>query len=403
VNIIDNSICAPKGFKAAGVHAGVRKNPHKLDVALIYSEVPAVAAGVFTQNLVKAAPVLVTQEHLSVGEGMLQAVVINSGNANACTGQSGIEHARLMASTAAAALNLPVNAVGVSSTGVIGMPLPIDKITVGIKEAAKSLSQEDLLAAQAIMTTDTVPKTTGVQLEINGKIVTVGGIAKGSGMIHPNMATMLGFVTTDVAISQKALQEAVRMATDVSFNMITVDGDSSTNDMLLVLANGMAENAEITSVDDPNWYLFYQALQQVCITLAKLIAQDGEGATKLLEVEVTGAFNEKEARIAARAVCRSPLVKSAVFGADANWGRVACALGGAGVQLNPEALCIWLDDMELMQDGMPLAFDEVLARGLLLNNTVVFRVDLGVGTGEATAWGCDLTYDYVKINASYRS
>lgn len=401
MKIIDNSICAAKGFKAAGVYAGVRKNPHKLDVALIYSEVPAVAAGVFTLNLVKAAPVVLTQEYIK--SGLLQAVAVNSGNANACTGQAGMEHAKLMAETAAKALKIPAESVGVSSTGVIGVPLPIEKITAGINEAAKILSTEDLLAAQAIMTTDTVAKTFGVQLEIGGKTVTVGGIAKGSGMIHPNMATMLGFITTDIAISHTALQIAVSKVTQVSFNMITVDGDSSTNDMLLVLANGLAENETITSVEDPNWYLFYQALEAVCISLAKQIAGDGEGATKLLEVEVTGAASVEEARIAARAVCRSPLVKSAIFGADANWGRVACTLGSAGVKLDPEALCIKLDDMNLMQDGVPLAFDEVLARGLLLSQTVIFRIDLGVGTGEATAWGCDLTYDYVKINASYRS
>jgi len=401
MKIIKGSICTPKGFLAAGVHAGIKKKTHKKDIALIYSQKLAAAAGVTTVNLMKAAPVILTEKFLT--SGYLQAIIVNSGNANACTGDKGMQDAETMAATTAATLNILPDAVAVASTGVIGVPLPIEKVIAGIKNATQHLSTHDEDAANAILTTDTFVKTCAVACEINGKTVHIGGIAKGSGMIHPMMATMLAFMTTDLAIAPAVLRSALIEANEDSFHMITVDGDTSTNDMLLVLANGMAENPEISTTTSAAYQTFTAALKFVCIELAKKIVQDGEGATKLIEMNVTGAANKAQARQAARAVCRSSLVKSAVFGEDANWGRVASALGTAGVELDPNKLTVALDHLVLLENGVPLPFDEAIASEILKEKNIIFNADLGVGTATATAWGCDLTYDYVKINASYRS
>lgn len=398
---IDGDICTPQGFFAVGIHAGIRKNTEKPDLAIIYSQVPAVAAGVFTLNQAKAAPVILTQDHIK--DGILQAVVVNSGNANACTGKLGMQHAKQMAELTAKKLHIAEDKVAVASTGVIGVTLPIEKITRGIDAAVKTISRDGDLAAKAIMTTDTYPKSIAIEMMIAGKIIRMSGIAKGSGMIHPNMATMLGFITTDVAIDQSVLQQALSMVNQQSFNMVTVDGESSTNDMVLVLANGLAKNKKIDSIDTPDGEIFVEGLLSVCTFLAKKIAQDGEGATKLIEVQVHGAITPEQAKIAAKAVCRSPLVKTAVFGEDANWGRIASAIGASGAELDPDKLCIEIGHLLLLKEGSPLLFQEVSARELLKQNSVVIKIKLGKGVAQATAWGCDLTYDYIKINASYRS
>ncbi|MBY6277081.1 bifunctional glutamate N-acetyltransferase/amino-acid acetyltransferase ArgJ [Symbiobacterium thermophilum] len=395
-------VTAPAGFVAAGACADIKGNgAGKKDVALLASRVPCAAAGVYTTNLVKAAPVVLTRGRTETGE--LQAVVANSGNANACTGEQGIRDAAEMARLAAEALGIRPELVGVASTGVIGVPLPMDRVSAGIRAAAAALSPEGGAdAAEAIMTTDTFPKQVAARLEIGGATVTIGAMAKGSGMIHPNMATMLGFVTTDAAVDAAALREALREATDRSFNMITVDGDTSTNDMVLVLANGLAGNPRIMP-GSAHYRAFADALAAVLIHLAKEIARDGEGATKLIEVRVKGAATLSDARKAARAVCGSNLVKAAVFGEDANWGRVLAALGYSGAQFDPGRVDLWLGDLQMMRAGEPVAFDEAAAARVLREKEVVFTADLHAGECEATAWGCDLTYDYVKINGSYRT
>lgn len=407
---IDGGVTAPKGFLAAGVHVAVKKaNLTKKDIALIYSRHPAVAAGVFTTNKVQAAPVLVTREHILAAKGQCQAIVVNSGNANACTGEQGLQDARAMAQVAARALKLQEEQVLVSSTGVIGLPLPMDRVLPGIEAAVAALSEDgSKAAAEAIMTTDTFLKENAIQLVIDGVTVTLGAIAKGSGMIHPNMATMLSFVTTDVAIEPTALQKAVRQAVGKSFNMITVDGDTSTNDTLLVLANGEAGN-QVLSEESPDYPVFCQALTYLCIDMAKMLARDGEGATKLVEVQVGSALSDKDAGKAAISVAKSSLVKAAIFGSDANWGRILCAVGYSGAEIDPSLVDLFLQNQEgdlvqqMMEKGAPLAFDEEKARQVLDGNTVVIRIELNQGLGMATAWGCDLTYDYVKINADYRT
>ncbi len=398
---IAGNICAPKGFLAAGIHVGVRKNTEKADLALIYSEQPAAAAGVFTINEVKAAPVILTEKHLK--HGTLQAIIVNSGNANACTGKQGMSDAEQMAAATAAQFNISADKIAVSSTGVIGVPMPIEKITAGIEKIKSQLSTNGDSAALAIMTTDTFPKSIAVEIELNKKTVRIGGIAKGSGMIHPNMATMLSFITTDAAISSTALQQALTASNKLSFNMITVDGDTSTNDMVVVLANGMAQNEKIDSMHHADWQKFCDALAYVCIYLAKEVARDGEGATKLIEMQVHGAVNADQAQLAARAVCRSPLVKSAIYGEDANWGRIASALGTSGAEVDPEQLSIELGTMMLLKNGTPLPFDEDAAREILKQKSIVIKANLGKGNAQATGWGCDLTPDYIKINISYRS
>ncbi|MFZ5901707.1 MAG: bifunctional glutamate N-acetyltransferase/amino-acid acetyltransferase ArgJ, partial [Bacillota bacterium] len=387
------------GFRASGVSAGIKKS--KKDLALLVSDVPAGVAGVFTTNQVKAAPLLVTMPR--VASGKAQAIIINSGNANACNGREGLDDARVMGSLCARALGLPEEMVLVSSTGVIGQRLPMDRIASGIPLAVAELrTTGGTAAAEAIMTTDTVPKQAAVSFTLGGARVTLGGMAKGSGMIHPNMATMLAFVTTDAAVAPGALQRTVRNAVEVSFNMISVDGDTSTNDMLVVMANGLAGN-EPLEPGSAGYAVFQRALDEVCIRLAKAIARDGEGATTLLEVRVVGAPTARDARLAARAICSSNLVKAAVFGRDANWGRIVCAAGYSGARFDPDDFDVYLGDLPVAAGGRALVFDEARASAILAGDPVVVTVDFKQGDGSAVAWGCDLSYDYVKINASYRT
>jgi len=397
---IDGGITSPKSFKAAGVASGIRKKGRK-DVALVYSEQPAQAAAVYTLNKFQAAPLQVTKEHLK--DGIAQAIVVNSGVANACMGQQGLMSAKEMAQITADCLLIKAEDVVVASTGVIGVPLPMELITKGIKDASKALSYDGGAdAAEAIMTTDLVKKEVACQLEIGGKTVTIGAMAKGSGMIHPNMATMLGFITTDASIESDCLQHVLKKATDASFNMVSVDGDTSTNDMVAILANGLAENPKITMESE---YLkdFEAAVTEVCIRLAKMIAQDGEGATKLIEVEVVGAKSLEDARKGARAICSSNLVKAAIFGEDANWGRIVTAMGYSGAEVDPSIVDVYIGELLVAEKGTGLKFDEEKASQILKQKEIKLKVDLNLGSEEATAWGCDLSYDYVKINADYRS
>lgn len=394
------NIATPKGFYASGLHCGVKHK--KLDLGLLYSLIPAAAAGVYTTNQVQAAPLKVTQDSLSQ-EGKLQAVIVNSGNANACTGKRGLIDAKAMQLQTAEKLGIPSHYVGVASTGVIGEHMPMDKISSGIQKLVlDSELKGSIDFSQAILTTDTVSKNTAYSLKINDKDITIAGTAKGSGMIHPNMATMLGFITTDAAVNKDALHEALSYAVERTFNCITVDGDTSTNDMVLMLANGMGENEELNK-NHPEWELFLDALVMVCEDLGKLIAKDGEGASKLIEVNVLGAKTEKEARIIAKTVVGSPLVKTAVFGCDANWGRIIAAAGYSGVSFNPDAIKILIGDSEVVIDGEPVLFSEEEVRNYLKGHEIHITVILAEGIGCGRAWGCDLTYDYVQINASYRT
>ncbi|MDN5347835.1 MAG: glutamate N-acetyltransferase / amino-acid N-acetyltransferase [Clostridia bacterium] len=401
LKVIEGGVTAPLGFKAAGVHAGLKKE--KLDLALLTSEVPAAAAAVYTKNKVKAAPLMVTREHLK--HGYARAVVVNSGNANACTGEQGLRDARFMAEVTAAVLHIPVREVVVASTGVIGVPLPMDKVEAGIRAAAANLSREGgVAAAEAILTTDTCTKEVAVALELGGRTVHIGAMAKGSGMIHPNMATMLAFLTTDLRLEPEILQRALSAVTEKTFNMVTVDGDTSTNDMVVILANGLAGNASL-SVEEHA--CFREALEFVCCRLARMIARDGEGATKLIEVQVYNAPSEADARRLARAVAGSNLVKAAVFGADANWGRIITAAGYSGAEMNPERVDIYLASRagreQVAANGAGLPFSEERAAAILAEEEITIILDLKLGSARATAWGCDLTYDYVRINAAYRT
>ncbi|MEW6458413.1 MAG: bifunctional glutamate N-acetyltransferase/amino-acid acetyltransferase ArgJ [Bacillota bacterium] len=394
-------ITAAGGFKACGLYAGLKRN--KKDLALIFSERPGTAAGVFTTNRVKGAPVLISMPRVRAGR--LQALIINSGNANTCNGPGGIEDALEMGRVTAAALDIPEETVLVASTGVIGQRLPLGKITEAVPRAVALLSTEGGLdAAEAIMTTDTVPKQAALRFraEPDGPVVTIGGIAKGSGMIHPNMATMMAFITTDAAVEAPLLQEALRHAVDRSFHMISVDGDTSTNDMVVVVANGWS-GARPLAPGSAAYGRFVQALTAVCVRLARAIARDGEGATRLLEVRVKGAPSEEDARLAARAVISSSLVKTAVFGNDANWGRIICAAGYSGAVFNPDRFDVYLGDLQVAGDGRGLDFDEERASRILARDPVVVTVDFHDGDGEARAWGCDFSYDYVRINANYRT
>ncbi|MEW6540838.1 MAG: bifunctional ornithine acetyltransferase/N-acetylglutamate synthase [Bacillota bacterium] len=394
-------ITAAGGFKASGLHAGLKRN--KKDLALIFSERPGTAAGVFTTNRVKGAPLVVSMPRVRAGR--LQALVINSGNANTCNGPGGIEDALEMGRVTAAALGIPEETVLVASTGVIGQRLPLEKIAEAVPRAAAVLSAEGGLdAAEAIMTTDTVPKQAALRFKAvpDGPVVTIGGIAKGSGMIHPNMATMMAFVTTDAAVEGRLLQEAVRYAVDRSFNMISVDGDTSTNDMVVAVANGWS-GAEPAAAGSAAYDRFVEALTAVCARLARAIARDGEGATRLLEVRVKGAPSAEDARLAARAVVSSSLVKTAVFGNDANWGRIICAAGYSGAVFNPDRFDVYLGDLQVAGEGRGLDFDEERAGMILARDPVVVTVDFHDGDGEARAWGCDFSYDYVRINANYRT
>ncbi len=398
---IAGGVTAPLGFLAQGVMAEIKKKD-KRDVAVIYSECPARAAGVFTTNLVQAACVKYTRQALA--DGQAQAVVVNSGNANACTGSRGEKDACQMAKTAAGVLGIKPSDVLVASTGVIGVPLPMDRVTKGIEDACRDLSRDGgSRAAEAIMTTDTVTKEIAVELEIEGKPVRIGGMAKGSGMIHPNMATMLAFITTDAAISLECLRAVLKESVDVSYNMISVDGDTSTNDMVIVMANGLAANREIYDEATEAYRVFKEAFEYVNIELAKMIARDGEGATRLIEVQVERAPSRKDARRVARAITASNLIKAAVFGEDANWGRIICAAGYSGAVFNPELVDIYLGKVQVARDGMGVEFDEEQAREELRKETVLIKVDLKQGIWSARAWGCDLTHEYVDINASYRT
>ena len=398
-------VTAAAGFVAGGLHAGLKKCPDKKDLAIIHSLAPAVVGAVFTQNKFAAAPVNWCRQ--VVAGGRAQAVVVNSGNANACTGAEGAANAAEMAAVCGKALQAPPEQVLVCSTGVIGVQLPMPLLREGIATCAAQLStQGGQAAAEAIMTTDLYCKETAVSYQYQGKTVTVGGIAKGSGMIHPNMATMLCFITTDLQIEAAALQQAVKEAADASFNMVTVDGDTSTNDSMLVLANGQAGN-ETVQADGAGYAEFVQVLTLVAARLARLMAYDGEGATKLLECQVCGAPSLQGARLAAKAVVGSSLVKAAFYGEDANWGRIACAAGYSGAQFDTAKVNLRLQsaagEIELMRDGSGLVFDEEAAKQILQEREIFIKLDLGSGEYQATSWGCDLSHEYVNINADYRS
>lgn len=403
MKITEGGVCAAKGFKASGIHCGIRKNKSKRDLSLIYSEKRANAAAVYTTNLVKGAPLTVTKQHIS--DGYAQAVICNSGNANTCNA-NGIEIAEKMSELTARELGISANDVVVASTGVIGQPLDITPIESGMHELVSGLGDNSKLAAEGIMTTDTVKKEIAVSFEVGGKECRIGGIAKGSGMIHPNMATMLVFITTDCAISTPMLQKALSGDIQNTFNMVSVDGDTSTNDMVTILANGMAGNSEITCEGD-DFDTFMKALNTVTVFLCKCIAGDGEGATKMIECKVSGAKDTDTAKTVAKAVICSSLTKAAMFGADANWGRVLCAIGysGADVDVNKVDVSFVSVAGEILvcKDGAGVDFSEEVAKKILLEHDITIKIELNSGSGEATAWGCDLTYDYVRINGDYRT
>ncbi|MGZ9586242.1 bifunctional ornithine acetyltransferase/N-acetylglutamate synthase [Paenibacillus marinisediminis] len=402
-HVTEGSVTTPQGFRAAGLHCGLKKTTRN-DIGAIVCDVPAAAAAVYTTNAFQAAPLGVTRASIAV-EGKLQAVVVNSGNANACTGKQGEADAYRMRSALAELLGIEPHLVAVASTGVIGENLKMDRVENGIAALPAQLTKERDGAeqfSQAILTTDLVKKEVCVVVEIDGKPVSIAGTAKGSGMIHPNMATMLAFVTTDAAVEQSALQELLKHTTDRTFNMITVDGDTSTNDMLLVMASGFANNDTLNK-QHKAWEAFAAAFHYVCAALAKAIARDGEGATKLIEVRVSGASTDHSAHVIAKSIIGSSLVKSAVFGADANWGRIIAAVGYSGEQVQVDTVDISVGPIEVLRQSTPIAFDEEAALAYLKGDTIVFHVNLNMAGGEAIAWGCDLTYDYVRINAAYRT
>lgn len=403
---IQGGVTAPIGFSAIGIAAGIKKG--KKDIAMVVSETPCQVAGTFTTNVVKAAPVKWDQA-VVYGGGTAQAVVANSGVANACTGVEGMGYCRQTAEKAAALLRINPEQVLVASTGVIGQQIPIDKICAGIETMVPMLAhtaQAGTLAAEAIMTTDTVKKEIAVQIELGGRTVTVGGMSKGSGMIHPNMCTMLSFVTTDAAISKELLQKAMSGSVTDTYNMISVDGDTSTNDTALLLANGMAGNPEITE-ENADYEAFVSALNYVNTWLAKHMAADGEGATALFEVKVVGARTKAEAVTLSKSVITSNLTKAAIFGHDANWGRILCALGYSGVQFDPERVDLYFESaagkLKIIENGVSTGYSEEEATRILSEKAVTAIADMKQGEASATAWGCDLTYEYVKINADYRS
>ncbi|WP_378954981.1 bifunctional glutamate N-acetyltransferase/amino-acid acetyltransferase ArgJ [Pelosinus sp. sgz500959] len=398
---ITGGITAPKGYKAAGVKAGLKKSG-KLDVALIYSEKPASVAAVFTTNTMAAAPVLVSRQ--AVEQGTVSAVVINSGCANACTGPQGLVDAKDMAHITAQLLQIEDHEVIVGSTGIIGVNLQMDKINTGIKEAVSQLDEKGYdNATAAIMTTDTFPKSCSYEFELGGVPVKIAGIAKGSGMIHPNMATMLCVITTDAAIASPILQKSLTEAINLSFNMISVDGDSSTNDMASVLANGLAANPLIDSIDSADYKAFTAALTEVCIYLAQQIVRDGEGATKFLEVTVQGAESFSDAKKAVMAIAKSPLVKTAFFGEDANWGRILCAVGYSEAAVNPEKISLAIGDVTIVKEGMGVEVDEKALKAIMAEQDITVTVDLNLGESKATMWTCDFSYEYVKINGEYHT
>lgn len=401
---IVGGITAPKGFSATGEHIGLKKK--KKDLAIIISDLPATASGVFTKNLVKAAPVLWNQQ---IVNNKVRGIVVNSGNANACTGELGFKHTEIMAQTLAECINASKEEIIVSSTGVIGVHLPIEKIVIGIKTVVSSLEttrEAAKRAAEGIITTDTYTKEIAIEVKIDEKPVRIAGMAKGSGMIHPNMATMLSFVTTDANISKEMLDKTLKDSVEDTYNMISVDGDTSTNDMVIVLANGMAQNTPITK-ENENYCRFKSALDYVNKYLAKQIVNDGEGVTKVLEVIIKGASTKEDARKIAKSIICSNLVKTAFFGEDANWGRILCAAGYSGANFNPEKTSISFSSLGgeilLFTNGEPIKFDEDKALQILKERKIQILISLQDGNEEATAWGCDLSYEYVKINGEYRT
>ena len=407
MEIITGGVTAPKGFQAAAAAAEI-KYKDRTDMAMIYSETPCVSAGTFTTNVVKAAPVKWDQE-IVYHHPFVKAVVCNSGIANACTGQEGYGYCAATADAAAKALGIEADSVLVASTGVIGMQLPIDRIAKGVEAMAGELSsslEAGTAAAQAIMTTDTVKKEIAVQIEIGGKTVTIGGMCKGSGMIHPNMCTMLSFVTTDADITKELLQEALSEDVKDTYNMVSVDGDTSTNDTVLLLANGLAGNPKITEKNE-DYAAFKKALNYINTYLAKKIAGDGEGATALFEVKVIGALTKEDAVTLSKSVVTSSLTKAAIYGHDANWGRILCALGYSGVQFDPEKVDLYFESkagkIKIIENGVSTGYSEEEATKILSEDEVTAIADIKMGEASAVAWGCDLTYDYVKINADYRS
>lgn len=405
INYIEGGITAPKGFLASGIHCGLKKSNLKKDLALIYSEVPAVAAGMYTKNKVKGAPIYITKEHLTNKKA--QAIIINSGNANTCNGEDGLQKAKKMTSLQAKELNLKADDVLVASTGVIGVPLNIDAIKNGIPLLTEKLSKDGFEdASSAIMTTDTFKKQLAVEFYLGDKKVTIGAMAKGSGMIEPNMGTMLSFITTDISISPELLNEALKSSVKLTYNRVSVDGDTSTNDMVLILANGLAENPTITEKDE-NYNKFLEILTDLNIKMAKNIAKDGEGATKLLECQIIGAASEKDAVILGKSVINSSLVKTAMFGSDANWGRILCALGYAKIDFDPEKVDVAFEScsgsIKVCEAGSSLPFSEEKAKDILTQDEIIIKVDLSLGNHNAYVWGCDLSYEYVKINGDYRS
>lgn len=404
MKVVEGGVCAAKGFAANGIHCGIRKNHSKKDLSLIFSAVPASAAAVYTTNLVKGAPLAVTKNHLS--DGMAQAVICNSGNANTCNA-GGVEIAEAMSALAAKQLNIRAEDVIVASTGVIGQPLDIAPIAAGLPALAAGLTENGSgAAAEGIMTTDTVKKEVAVEFTLGGKVCRIGGIAKGSGMIHPNMATMLVFLTTDAAIAPDMLQKALSGDIAQTFNMISIDGDTSTNDMVTILANGMAGNPEITA-EGEDFAAFMKALNTVTITLCRKIAGDGEGATKLLECRVSGGADLETAKTVAKSVICSSLLKAAMFGADANWGRVLCAIGYSGAAVDVQKVDVSFRSaagtIPVCKNGAGVDFSEEKAKKVLTEKEIEILVGLNSGNACATAWGCDLTYDYVKINGDYRT
>ncbi|MGL5150636.1 MAG: bifunctional glutamate N-acetyltransferase/amino-acid acetyltransferase ArgJ [Clostridium sp.] len=405
MEIIQGGVTSPKGFLASGIFCGLKKNTLKKDLALIYSEVPSIGAGVYTKNKVKGAPIFICKDHLSNKKA--RAIIVNSGNANTCNGEDGLMKAKKMASLQAKALKLKTDEILVASTGVIGVPLNIDAIKDGIPLLTSQLSSNGGNdAATAIMTTDTFSKQCAIKITINGVEVTLGGMAKGSGMIEPNMATMLSFITTDINISPALLDASLKECVSKSFNRISVDGDCSTNDTVLILANGEAKNPIIDS-KNTDFDIFKSALQELCIILAKMVAKDGEGATKLLECVIKGAKTQEDGVKFSKSVINSSLVKTAMFGSDANWGRILCALGYANIEFDTSKVDVSfessLGSIKVCEKGSSLPFDEVKAKEILLQDDIKIIVDLSQGDESVSTWGCDLSYDYVKINGDYRS
>ena len=405
IKYIDGGVTAPKGFLASGIYCGIKQGSVKKDLALIYSEVPAKASGMFTKNKVKGAPIYICKDHLSNKKA--QAIIINSGNANTCTGDDGLSKAKKMTALQAKALNLKADDVLVASTGVIWVPLNIDAIKDGIPLLTEKLSKSgNQDAASAIMTTDTFMKELAAEFYIGDTKVTLGTMAKGSGMIEPNMGTMLSFITTDISISPQLLDEALKSTVTITYNRVSVDGDTSTNDSIFILANGQANNPTITEKDE-NYYTFVNVLKEINTIMAKNIAKDGEGATKLLECQVIGATNEKDAVLFGKSVINSSLVKTAMFGSDANWGRILCALGYANVDFDPEKVDVSFEscagEIEVCKNGSSVAFDEDKAKKVLDQKEIIIKINLSQGECTAYVWGCDLSYEYVKINGDYRS